>query len=168
MFKPSIHWIRGIEPHRVALMPRPRGGEWLEEELAALRVCEVDSVVSLLEMQEVRELELREEGALCTAHGMDFLSFPIADRGTPDSKKDFSVLLGKLHTHLLEGRSVAIHCRAGIGRTGLVAGCLLHLLNVPYKDIFHILSRSRGVPVPDTSAQIEWVETFVRTSNNAL
>jgi protein-tyrosine phosphatase len=135
-------------------------------EITALRACGVDSVVSLLEMQEVRELELREEGSLCNAHGMEFLSFPIADRGTPDSKKDFSVFLGKLHTHLLEGRSVAIHCRAGIGRTGLVAGCLLHLLNVPYKDIFHILSRSRGVPVPDTSAQVAWVETFVQTSNN--
>lgn len=148
-------------------MPRPRGGEWLEEEIAALRASEVDSVVSLLEMKEVRELDLRQEGPLCTAQGMDFLSFPIADRGTLESKKAFSMFLGKLHTHLLEGRSIAIHCRAGIGRNGLVAGCLLHLLNVPHKDIFHILSRSRGVPVPDTSGRVEWVDAFVRTSSNA-
>jgi protein tyrosine/serine phosphatase len=62
---------------------------------------------------------------------------------------------------------VAIHCRAGIGRTGLVAGCLLHLLQVPYEDIFHLLSRSRGLAVPDTAAQVEWVAKYAHTRPEA-
>ncbi|MBL0726080.1 protein-tyrosine phosphatase family protein [Piscinibacter sp. HJYY11] len=65
-----------------------------------------------------------------------------------------------LRDQLQHGRAVAIHCRAGIGRTGVVAGSLLHLLGIPCKDIFHRLSRSRGVSMPATSSQADWVEQF--------
>jgi protein-tyrosine phosphatase len=77
-------------------------------------------------------------------------------------------LLDQLHSEILQGKAVAIHCRAGIGRTGLVAGCLLHLLGVPGKDIFRVLSRSRGVAVPDTAEQAEWVERYVRAHPKEL
>ena len=163
MFEPSLNWVRGIEPHRIALMPRPRGGEWLGEEVTAWRQAGIGFVLSLLEPAEVRELELGAERSLCTAEGIQFISFPIPDRGTPASEREFSVVLTQLHTELLSGNTVAIHCRAGIGRTVLVAGCLLYLLQVPYKDIFHILSQSRGLPVPDTSEQVAWVERYIRT-----
>lgn len=164
MFGPSLHWVAGIGPCRLALMARPQGGEWLADEIAALRAAGVDSLVSLLESAEVRELELRDEPSLCAQHGIVFRSFPIPDRKTPASAGDLSRMLSELHSDLLEGRAVAIHCRAGIGRTGLVAGCLLHLLQVPYKDIFPLLSRARGVTVPDTAAQVEWVERFARAN----
>jgi hypothetical protein len=65
MLEPSIHWVRGIEPHRLALMPRPRGGEWLPQEVAAWHAAGIGTVVSLLERHEVAELELAAEPALC-------------------------------------------------------------------------------------------------------
>ncbi len=162
MFEPSLHWVTGIAPHRLALMARPRGGDWLRDEVGAWHHAGIKSVVSLLEAQEVRDLDLRAEPTLCAEHGIKFRSFPIPDRGTPSSARELSTLLAPLHAELLQGHAVAIHCRAGIGRTGLVAGCLLHLLQVPYEDIFHLLSRSRGLAVPDTAAQVEWVERFAR------
>ena len=162
MFEPSLHWVTGIAPHRLALMARPRGGDWLRDEVGAWHHAGIQSVVSLLGAPEVRDLDLRAEPTLCAEHGIKFRSFPIPDRGTPSSARELSNLLAPLHAELLQGHAVAIHCRAGIGRTGLVAGCLLHLLQVPYEDIFHLLSRSRGLAVPDTAAQVEWVERFAR------
>lgn len=163
MFETPIHWVKGIEPNRLGLMARPRGGEWLGEEVAAWRLASLFMVVSLLESQEVRELELKDESALCAAHGIGFRHFPIPDRGTPSSGKEVFALVAELHALLGQGKAVAIHCRAGIGRTGVIAGCLLHALGVPYGDIFHQLSRSRGIAMPDTPLQVEWVEKYTRS-----
>lgn len=162
MSKPLFYWIRQLEPLRLAMMPRPRGGEWLEEEVIGWRSADINTVVSLLEEHEIRDLELLRERPLCIAAGIRYRAFPIADRHVPASTRDFHLLLDELREDLLRGRSVAIHCRAGIGRTGLVAGCLLHLLDFSYEKIFPLLSATRGVAVPDTPEQVAWVEQFVQ------
>lgn len=156
-----IHWVVGIEPHRIGLMARPRGGEQLVEEVDAWKAARVDVVVSLLESGEARDLELADESAACARRGIAFRSLAIADRGTPPSRRDFVALIDDLEGDLKACRSIAIHCRAGIGRTGIVAACLLSRLGVPTRDLFHRLSRSRGLAMPDTSAQIDWVEDHI-------
>jgi protein-tyrosine phosphatase len=160
MFETTIHWVQDLTPHRLGLMARPRGGESLREEIAAWQRASLDVVVSLLESHEVRELELREEPSLCAEHGIAFRHFPIPDRGTPQSYREASALIAELAAELASGRSVAIHCRAGIGRTGLIAGCLLHGLGIPEKEIFRLLTRSRGVAMPDTAEQADWVRKY--------
>jgi protein-tyrosine phosphatase len=156
-----IHWVAGIEPHRIGLMARPRGGEQLAEEVDAWKLAGVDVVVSLLEPREARDLDLADERLSCERHGIVFRNLPIADRGTPSSRKDFVALIDALAHELEAGRAVAIHCRAGIGRTGIVAACLLSRLGVPMRDLFRRLSRSRGLSMPDTSEQINWVENHI-------
>ncbi|MBC7989881.1 MAG: dual specificity protein phosphatase family protein [Luteimonas sp.] len=164
VFETPLFWVAGIEPHRLALSPRPRGGEDLRAEVVGWKNAGVGIVVSLLEATEVRELELREEPSLCRELGLAFHSFPIRDRGAPESVRELSALIAELHRQLLAGTAIAIHCRAGIGRTGLVAGSLLRRLGFPTSEVFHLLSRSRGVAVPDTEAQVQWVEKYARSS----
>lgn len=154
---PDLHWIDAATPHRLAMAARPRGGEWLAEEIAAWRSAGVALVVSLLEPAEVRELELREEAALCLASGIAFASLPIPDRGTPRDATALADLVRQACGRLRAGAAVAVHCRAGIGRSGLFAACVLHALGTPFDDIFPSLGRARGVPVPDTPEQFEWV-----------
>ena len=160
MIEPDIYWFKGVEGIRLGMMARPRSGDWLEDEISGWKRAQVGAVVSLLEASEVRELGLAREAALCGEQDIDFLSFPIPDRGTPLSLAKTTSLVEGLVARLQGGTAVAVHCRAGIGRTGLVAACVLSRFGMPFDEIFGALSRARGVPMPDTQGQIDWVKGF--------
>jgi protein-tyrosine phosphatase len=121
----------------------------------------------LLEKDEATELGLEREEALCSSTGLTFVSFQIPDRGVPDARADFAGLINFLAERLRAGDSVAVHCRAGIGRSGLVGACILGVLGVAPDPAFAMLSRARGVTVPDTEAQAEWVREFMRGPKGA-
>ena len=38
MFKPTIHWVSDLDQYRLALMPRPLGGEWLASVVATVHI----------------------------------------------------------------------------------------------------------------------------------
>src|ERR1700682_3389124 len=57
--------------------------------------------------------------------GVDYFRKPIPDHGIPLQPGHMAELLDCLREALRSGRVVYLHCRAGIGRTGTVAGCLL-------------------------------------------
>jgi protein-tyrosine phosphatase len=162
LLRPNVYWVREIPDLLFALMPRPRGGEWLAQEISGWHDAGIRTVVSLLEWDEAVELGLDNEEALCHAVGLRFISFPIPDRGVPGSDAGFAGLINSLVERLHAGEPVAVHCRAGIGRSGLVSACVLGALGVATEPAFAMLSRARGVAVPDTEAQAEWVREFMR------
>jgi len=43
----------------------------------------IDSVVSLLTEEEERELDLEDEASVARRHNLNFVSYPISDRGIP-------------------------------------------------------------------------------------
>ncbi len=67
-------------PGHLSVLARPRGGEWLPDEVQGWLTAGVDVVVSLLTPSECEELELTEEATLCRRAGMTFIAFPLADR----------------------------------------------------------------------------------------
>jgi protein-tyrosine phosphatase len=160
MMVAELRWIKELEPHRLAITARPRGGQWLAGDIAAWRTAGVDTVISLIDGAEERELELEHEAMYCRSSGIEFVSFPIKDRSIPSSPDAAASLVDWVVSDLRRGLGVAIHCRMGIGRSGLVAGCVLRALGHPHDTVFPILSRARGLPVPDTEAQAEWVRRF--------
>lgn len=137
-------------------MPRPRAGDWLDDEMASLRQQGFDLVVSLLVDEEVRELGLDAEAEACARCGLHFIRFPVTDRGVPLSPSEVSQLVLSLVAELNANRSVAIHCRIGIGRSALVAVCVLAGLGVSIESAWDMVQRSRGLSVPDTPAQRAW------------
>jgi len=157
---PEIYWVRDIEPLRLAIMPRPRAGDWLPDEVAGWHSSGVSIVVSLLEDHEARELDLLNEQKLCEEQGINFISYPISDRGVPNSHQEARELVQALIGQLRSGAALAIHCRAGIGRSSLIAGCVLSLLGITPDEAFRMLSRARGTQVPDTQTQKEWLAMF--------
>jgi protein-tyrosine phosphatase len=158
--KAELYWIEAPWPGRLAILPRPRGGDWLEDEVRAWRQEGINLVVSLLEKEEIAELDIAGEPAICKAQGIEYVSFPIADRGVPSSAAAMEELVHGLEARLTEGTKIAVHCRAGIGRSALLAACLLMSFGVDLDSAFERIHLARGCPVPDTAEQRQWVARF--------
>lgn len=149
-----LYWIDTSGMLRLAIMARPRAGDWLEDEIAHWRHSGVGIVVSLLEREEVEDLELQREASLCTESGIAFHSFPIPDRGLPDDAARTMRFAAEVAS---TGRPMAIHCRAGIGRSSLMAAAVLVGGGMDPTTALERIAAARGLPVPDTEAQRDWV-----------
>ena len=160
--KTAPYWINGPWPGRLAIIPRPRGGEWLEDEVRAWRQVGLDVVVSLLTRDEVADLDLAQEAELCQTNGIQFIVFPITDRSVPSSRRATLELVSSLSKLLVEGKNVGIHCRQGIGRSAVVAACLLIFSGLDPEYAFQRISVARECVVPETTEQREWVIACAR------
>ncbi len=156
----TAYWIEGPWRGRLAIVPRPRGGDWLEEEVRSWQEAGLDVMVSLLTHDENTELELHQEELLCRARGIQFHAYPIQDRGVPTSRKATTDLVRKLEKALEAGQSVAVHCRQGIGRSSLIAALLLVSAGVDPEAALAQIHQARGCAVPDTLEQSNWIKSF--------
>jgi protein-tyrosine phosphatase len=159
----ELYWIEGAWRGRLAIMPRPRGGDWLEDEIQSWRRFGVDVVVSLLTREEQTELGLHDEETLCRANGIEFVSFPIADRSVPLEVEAFSKQVIKLAEQLANGQNIAVHCRQGIGRAALVAVCVLVLSGLEPMAAIKRVGAARGCVVPETPEQRRWITDFAKS-----
>lgn len=162
MIKSDVYWIKGPWPGRLAILARPRGADWLEDEVEAWKEIGVDTVVSLLTQSEEVELSLTEESNLVRRSGLTFINFPIADYSVPRSEGATRQIVDELRDRLSRGNKVGIHCRQGIGRSSLVAACVLVTSGESCGNAFRQIESARGVSVPDTTEQKNWVASFAQ------
>ncbi|HEV3029002.1 MAG TPA: protein-tyrosine phosphatase family protein [Planctomycetota bacterium] len=153
----EIYWIETIGPGRLGVMPRPRGGDGLEDEVQALKKDGVDIVVSLLTPEEEAYLGLEREGETARRHGLTFYSHPVWDRGIPENPAPTWTLARELAGRHAEGRSIVAHCRMGIGRSPLMLASILVLRGSDADQAWAAISAARGCLVPDTVEQRTWL-----------
>jgi protein-tyrosine phosphatase len=162
--KPTVYWIKGSWPGRLAILARPRGEDWLTDEVAGWRDAGLDVVVSLLTPAEDSELGLSDEARIVRQQGLTFINFPISDYSVPTSKGQTQKLARELEERLSDGNYIGIHCRQGIGRSSLVAACVLVTTGESSETAFQQIQNARGLKVPDTAEQKEWVASFATNS----
>lgn len=157
----ELYPIADCPSGRLAIMPRPRAGDWLEGEVESWRSQGIELVVSLLEDTEVAELHLEDEAGACQQVGLRFVRFPVPDRGVPRSSQAVSDLVSSLVKELRAGHGVGIHCRIGVGRSASLAVCVLAALGTPIEVAWETVEKARGLSVPDTPEQRAWVAEWV-------
>jgi protein-tyrosine phosphatase len=154
---PDLFWVSGPWRGKLAIAARPRGGDWLEDEAGGWQRAGVDLVVSLLEQEEAAQLELVREGDISESRNLRFISFPIPDRGVPASRPAAISLLRRVVEVLEEGKNVVVHCRQGVGRSGLVAVGAMVISGVGVEKAIETVSAARGLAVPETPVQLQWL-----------
>ena len=152
----EIYWINRFRDGNLAVMAAPRPQEPLEEKILGWKSDGVDCVISLIERFELPGLTEAEE-ALCEEFGIEFRSFPVRDKSVPSALSEFRALVQEIAQRVSEGGAVAIHCRAGIGRSTTLAACVLIQLGIHAEEAIDMIAEARGVEVPETEAQRQWI-----------
>ena len=109
--------------------PYAKFGAWdrdLQADLQVIRDWGASTIVTLMEHAEFWLLGVPDFEAKVSA-GFRWLWLPIADGGVPaeEFERRWADAGAELHRRLAAGERVLIHCRAGLGRTGMIASRLL-------------------------------------------
>ncbi|MFT4523324.1 MAG: protein-tyrosine phosphatase, partial [Bacteroidia bacterium] len=76
----------------------------------------------------------------------------------PKDLNSYLDLITEINSKLENGENVIIHCRMGIGRTGITAASVMIKNGWKTEQAFKLLSELRTLEMPDTKEQIEFVE----------
>lgn len=98
-------------------------GSSLVDAVATLKQAGATGIITLMADAELAENAAAELGQVCQQMGLQWYQLPVADDAAPAD--NFQTAWQKHSTeilqHLQAGETLAIHCKGGSGRTGLIA-----------------------------------------------
>jgi hypothetical protein len=138
-------------------------GEWdrdLDADLARLReTYRASMLVSLCEPHELAFLRVPDLWERARAAGLAVEAYPWVDGGVPPHPAWLSPLIDALVGAASTGRTVVIHCRGGLGRSGLVAACALVALGMGADEAMRIVRAARAGAI-ERDLQEDFVRAF--------
>jgi hypothetical protein len=162
---PNSYWVipgRLLAGEHPSVMDRAE----CRERVGRLRLAHLQTYIDLTEPGELPEYRhLLEKRA-------QYLRSPIVDRTVPNNPTQTVELIRHIRTALAAKRGVYVHCRAGIGRTGLVIGCYLaeedgngeaalKRLNILWRQSARAESWPR---IPQTTEQADYIKRWPKLS----
>ncbi|MEP5731410.1 MAG: protein-tyrosine phosphatase family protein [Sulfitobacter sp.] len=132
-----------------------------EQDIQRLGHAGITTALSMLPSAEAADLAMAQEGQFCANYGLTFRNYPIPDFGLPDPQP-FAALIEELVADLQQDAKIAVHCRAGIGRSGMVCSCILIALGYSAARAKSIVSDARSVSIPDTVEQDTFINDFAK------
>jgi len=158
---PNTYWVI---PGRLLAGEHPAVADRAESSsrVGLLRIANLDTYFDLTEPGE------QPEYRHLLAKRAEYVRSSIVDQNVPHDVSQTRDLLAAIRSALAKKRGVYVHCRAGIGRTGLVIGCYLaeeekdgeaalERLNLLWQQS----ARSRHWPrVPQTTEQADYIRRW--------
>lgn len=117
----------------------------LENDIQAIKNWGAIAVISLLDLRELAMLGAADIQRVVLESNMLWIQLPLREHKAPDSTflerwTQVSPLLSGL---LKEGQRVLIHCKEGVGRSGLVAAMMLVVSGVSVYEAERVVKKAR-------------------------
>jgi len=146
---------------RLILSAQPAKFGALDQAIAAYRRSGARLVVTLLPDQELKSLGLQSLLDHCARHDLTWAHCPIDDFSPPGPafEQQWNGVATTVTSLLDRGDGVALHCRAGLGRTGTVAALILIERGLSASDAIGLVRQTRPGSI-ETMAQEEYLRHF--------
>ena len=151
---------------RIGLTPCP-GTQTasLGDALTELRQWGATAIITLMTTAEMEDCQVASLGTEVEKHGLLWFHLPVDDEHGPDAKFQdlWKEAAPKVHQLLDEGHSIAIHCKGGSGRTGLIAAQIMLEQGMGLQETLDLIKAQRpnAFSVP---AQHEYINEVARRS----
>src|SRR5262245_6751736 len=146
-------------------MPQPNGFTWIDKpRLAALARPECAEDLGWLRQQGIEVLVSLTEDCLrrdwVNESGLLVVHEPVVDMEAP-TQEQLDRCVSAIDRALAKNMGVAVHCTAGLGRTGVVLACHLVTRGMNAQNAMARIRRLRPGSI-ETEEQAEAVEGFAR------
>lgn len=117
----------------------------LTSSVSTLKEAGASAVISMLSDTEIGMLEVSELGTTIQTQGLAWYQLPVEDDEAPSAAfmNTFAQVKAELITRIEAGETIAIHCRGGSGRTGLMAAVLLLEAGESWDDVKSLIQSIR-------------------------
>lgn len=120
-------------------------GERLINDLVAIHNWGAAALVTLLDDFELSTLGVKDLPNKAKQLNIQWRHLPIGTRDLPDDafEEKWSLVGPQLHQLLQDGKRVVIHCKEGIGRSGLIAARMLIEFGVAPENAINMVKQAR-------------------------
>ena len=146
------------------------GARWdrdLEIDLSRFQDWGASLVITLMERHEFDLLGVPDLPDRIKDHGMDWAHLPIPDQGIPGAAfhHEWPQVQADAFARLTGGGRVIVHCRGGLGRTGLVTALMLIETGLEPLAAIRAVRQVRPGAI-ETVGQERFVQDFVRRDHS--
>lgn len=133
----------------------------LTSSVEQLKSAGADAIITLMYDQEMAENNAQQLPQVCQAAGLKWFQLPLPDNDAPneDFTKAFEKQRADIFAILNNKGTVAVHCKGGSGRTGLVIGLLMKCLGLSEQEVIEKVQTIRPKALQHP-AQLSFFKSF--------
>ncbi len=146
-----------MNSHPIDALPLDQGGSLLftpcpgtkgvdlRTSIAQLKEAGAESILTLMTDDEISRFGVDDLASVSNENNLGWLHLPIEDDSAPGLEFHQSWEASKALVHgVLDSKgTIAIHCKGGSGRTGLMAAIILLERGIPREQVFSMVKRLR-------------------------
>ena len=143
-------------------------GANLVESISTLKRAGADMLITLMFDEEMERNNVSSLSSECEKQGVKWIQLPIIDDEAPN--KLFEPLWDAQKPNILSiiksKGTIAVHCKGGTDRTGLVIGLILLSLGWPCERVIETVQKIRPKALKN-NVQLDYLNTFAASNNSS-